>query len=306
MPRSLRTFCFGRYAVDLPASACLLDAGNQYQGFHIAVEAMSPEQFRQLLVRREATLRARKVGGRAVYVEARYARDPAMRLLLSAAERENEVELGVDTFRYMAEGYAFTTHAAGVPTGELMQTLARFERYLAALRYRARNAAPAGAGFCFDHGVVLDAADKPQQEHADLRFSLPAQPGLQWQFESDVLSDAAPSLIERFKHSSLADLGTQNLRVLRQRARAVNGLVGEEIALRLPATATRAARYMFTWEAPGTPHAVGAPRLRFEMNSGGAYDLAAPTEWSEAEALQCFDDVLGGLRALNAATEVAL
>ncbi|MFC0251777.1 T6SS immunity protein Tli4 family protein [Massilia consociata] len=143
------------------------------------------------------------------------------------------------------------------------------ERILSRISPLAAGEVPREKGFCIGHAMLRDPYEHLGTEHVVLFAGLPGHPDVNIVLSSMAGTIPGPGLLER--HASAAEREPFYMKLafttLRERQRSINGLQGEELALRVrePNLTTG---YSFQWEMPGKHDDVYAPLLTLELDAG--------------------------------------
>lgn len=308
MTKSVKTVCVGRFLVDLPKDAQVSLGRAAVDGFEIsAAPGESESAFVERVARREAALKAeRNEAGRpslesvqAVKGEGRQGKifvfgrstthvyHGARKVMLAQVAINAYVRIGATSFDIIASAY--DPALAG-----------NIVRLVAKLSARGDDEIPAEPGFCLGHGMVRDPLLAEQGERVVMFAGLSGHPDLAIAMSSMAGTRPGPGLLARNTASAAGQpaLARALVSTLREGVRIINGLPGEELALRAREV-NFASTYGFDWEMGGSEHDVLAPFVTLEMQSGlnpRAGGKPLQSTLSEAALLDLWDKILSSLR----------
>lgn len=288
-----KTWCFGRFLIDLPVGAAL--SGDRFK-YNFAQfekpEAMSFEKYVQLAENREAELRAKK-----------HERDPSLLRVLQRPDKATLVMsfweadyssavVEIEGQRWVS-GHRFTVKTDASKDKEV-QALTRMQDRLSRLRPRSDDDIPTDPGFCFDGGFVADTEWK--NERIDIAFDLPGMPDA---FLSVTVfpKDPDKNLLDR-KSGALQSLGAfaTGVRTLRERDRPIGPFKGQEILMTAPNSGANKG-HVFIWETQGEG-SLDRPYIdiKFETGHSDGKGNAQKTRLTDEQAMALWDSIVSTLR----------
>lgn len=291
-----KTYCFGRNVVRLPADAKIgqrYDIGTRpfvYQA------GLTPDEANRKASARESALRTQKHKLAANSFRERIPLDGGSAALLYYKYDSETEFLTSNAWFVDANAGKVWTRESDI-SGEreafaksLLQRLAR------TIRGRAPDEIPTTPGFCVEQGVVGNS--EFQVEGYDIYVSSSAMPHVSLHISSTVVGEPLSKLLDRAP-SGIAKLAqvAGGTRTLRSRDRALDGIAGQELLLRMSAEGTRV--HYFRWESPGVPESLTQPHVSFELttlipdDNGKFHDSYFKTD---EEALAFWDAVLASFR----------
>lgn len=306
MTGTMKTVCVGRFLIDLPAEATVRLRRGFIGGYDVAsTDRETDDDFTERLGALENTL----LDGKDEYGKLESAKD-----LLSATGQgkvfvhnrrpAQTIEHGhivaiedVDVHGLLRLPHvSIDAQAQGMAPGS-GDSLARVLR-----RFRAMQPGeiPREPGFCLDHAIVLDPYDDADTESVVLFAGLPGHPDVSIVLSSMAGVTPAPRLLER--HAITVDRRPLFMQLafshLREAARAINGLDGDELVMRVrePNFTTG---YSFQWEMPGRQLDVHTPFMTLELAAGtnpAGGGKPVQSTLSEQALIDLWDRIAGSLR----------
>lgn len=306
MTGTMKTVCVGRFLIDLPAEATVRLRRGFVGGYDVAsTDRETDDDFTQRLGALENTL----LDGTEEYGKLESAKD-----LLSATGQgkvfvhnrrpAQTIENGqvvaiedVDVHGLLRLPHvSIDAQAQGMAPGS-GDGLARVLR-----RFRAMQPGeiPREPGFCLGHAIVLDPYDDADTESVVLFAGLPGHPDVSIVLSSMAGVTPAPRLLER--HAITVDRRPLFMQLafshLREEARAINGLDGDELVMRVrePNFTTG---YSFQWEMPGRQADVNMPFMTLELAAGtnpAGGGKPVQSTLSEGALIDLWDRIAGSLR----------
>ena len=298
-----KTYCIGRYLVDLPADAQINGQAYMYRFGLIETDASieTALAFQQKMDEREVELRGGKHKKRYALVGVRR---PSSTIRIFELSTELIVGSSAGFGAYVwDDGRTFSMEETAYDPAVFGDILAELqERLLPHLRARSPDDIPTEPGFCLKDGFIGNDGTTPQFEDAAITFKFAQWPGVLVSIESTtVTKPGEPALLQRVDSSGVwetfKDVVSQ-VRTLRRGQRAINGRAGEEILLTLP-TDGGYRLHQFHWEAQGTEVGNGLkPTLTVELESGMTRENGVPARprLTDAQAIELFDAVANSVR----------
>ncbi|TDR70182.1 T6SS immunity protein Tli4 family protein, partial [Paludibacterium purpuratum] len=193
-----KTYCFGRYLVDIPVEAELKGQGNNYYAASIKSGKGMPD----FTARMNAALTKRKnePGKHGFkYVKSVYPEGGDRQIVVGKADLWGSTAYSIDAFVRMSlqktgAGQFFYLSEEGLPANDIDAIVDNYRQILAAIRYRGEREIPSEPGFCIANGVIANDGKTPQAENASLAFQLKKNPDVWIRIESNVLFRSQPSL----------------------------------------------------------------------------------------------------------------
>ncbi|KAA0086036.1 hypothetical protein CIW54_15575, partial [Paraburkholderia sp. T12-10] len=298
-----KTYCMGRYLVDVPTDAQINGQAYMYRFGLIETDASieTALAFQQKMDEREVELRGGKHKKRYALVGVRR---PSSTIRIFELSTELIVGSSAGFGAYVwDDGRTFSMEETAYDPAVFGDILAELqERLLPHLRARSPDDIPTEPGFCLKDGFISNDGTTPQFEDAAITFKFVQWPGVLVSIETTtVTKPGEPALLQRVDSSGVwetfKDVVSQ-VRTLRRGQRAINGRAGEEILLTLP-TDGGYRLHQFHWEAQGTEVGNGLkPTLTVELESGMTRENGVPARprLTDAQAIELFDAVANSVR----------
>jgi hypothetical protein len=306
MTGTMKTVCVGRFLIDLPAEATVRLRRGFVGGYDVAsTDRETDDDFTERLGALENTL----LDGKDEYGKLESAKD-----LLSATGQgkvfvhnrrpAQTIENGhivaiedVDVHGLLRLPHvSIDAQAHGMAPG----SEAGLARVLRRFRAMQPGEIPREPGFCLGHAIVLDPYDDADTESVVLFAGLPGHPDVSIVLSSMAGVTPAPRLLER--HAITVDRRPLFMQLafshLREAARAINGLDGDELVMRVrePNFTTG---YSFQWEMPGRQADINAPFMTLELAAGtnlAGGGKPVQSTLSEGALIDLWDRIAGSLR----------
>ncbi|QNA88945.1 hypothetical protein G4G28_11425 [Massilia sp. Dwa41.01b] len=306
MTERMKTVCVGRFLVDVPEDAQVSLKPARVGGFDITRNEESVDQFTNWLSTREAKLvsaanmlgrknveSSKEIRGEGfvgkILVHSRYRSysvEKAERKYYETVSIEGHVNKGGATFSFNSEG----DDPSRVPVVAALMTQ---------LLSRANDEIPATPGFCINRAVLADPSQKELIESVPMFASFPGHPDLVMAFWSNSGASPGPGLLER-SAAALDDTPFMRARsrILREKGRIINGLAGEEFAVK-GTELNFATGYSFNWEMAGKEGDPYLPSLSLELRAGvnpRAGGKPVQSSLSEDAMLKLWDKISSSIR----------
>ncbi|AXE33727.1 T6SS immunity protein Tli4 family protein [Chromobacterium phragmitis] len=260
----MKTYCFGRYLVDVPYEAELKGQGNKYIDDSIQVTKMSEAALKEQIAKKLINLNKKAYP---YYSFNREIKGSNGVILLGYKEAFKDPMYSIDSFKW-ERGIAFITSGTAYDDKTINLTVDRFNDYLKNLRYRSEREIPMEPGFCIENGFIANDGKVPQYEQASLAFQVKNNPDVWVRVESMVLSKSQPSLLMRIKESKMDLKYPGKIKRVREGALEVNGMKGEESLAYFSSDDNTGEAQQFRWEAQGEINIPTKPFIYLEINSG--------------------------------------
>ncbi|MDN0084584.1 T6SS immunity protein Tli4 family protein [Crenobacter sp. SG2305] len=263
----MKTYCFGRYLVDVPYEAEIKGQGNTYLSTTIKSERGSELLLRQKIEKRTRELKEGKSASEYFQYNREIKQSDLSYLLLGYQEAYGSPMYSIDSFK-QDRGWIFTTSKGPYDDKKIDSIIARFNDYLKNVRYRSDREMPTEAGFCFENGFIANDGKTSQAEIASLAFRMKNNQDVRIRIESTVTSKPWPSLLERLKASKLEERFPGKIKIVREGNLTVNGMPGEESLAHFPSDDKTGEAHDFTWETLGDVGNPLKPDIQLAITSG--------------------------------------
>jgi len=290
-----KTYCVGRYLVDVPADMTLYAQMGEYMFGLVQTNTKYPSisAFQQRMKARENGLKKLQRKSDLAFDQAIDLRDNGMIFLKSAVMYREKI-LGLEAYKWI-NGRTFFIDTDGFDPDKYTQITENLKnRFLPSLRARQPNQIPQDAGFCLKDGYFADDGKTPQHEIASITFDLPSAPSLLVHVTTMTAKPDAKSLLQRID-SGVIPGALQSLvlgiRTLQRGEHDVNGRKGEEGLWSLPTDGGFRA-YQFHWEAQGRHLSPLEPTLSVELTTRADQ----PPGLTEEQATRLFESIVNSVR----------
>lgn len=307
MTEKMKTVCVGRFLIDLPASA-EVSLGRAYvDGFDIEAEAETEESFRARVAAREAELNGTKneLGRKNLELaQAISVNGFAGKIFMSGRWHTYGFEYGVrkDSEFVELNGYVHKQGISVTFTSKdyIPQFAKNLPKLISQLRLLAPDEIPTAAGFCLGRAMLVDPLSAEQRERVAMFAGLPGHPDIAIAFSTMAGLKPQRSLLARNAAAAAGDpfYIRAAFTTLREGVRTINGLSGEELAMRVREL-NFTTNYTFDWEMAGTRNDVLAPLLTLELESGIRPQAGAKpvqSSLSEPALAELWDKVASSIR----------
>ena len=298
-----KTYCVGRFLVDVPADAQINGQAYQYMFGRIdsAASGESEERFAQEMNQREADLKA---GRQKQKFTLSGVKSPIASIRIFELSRQllTGPSVGVEAYRW-DQGHVFSLQQTGFDPARYPIILSHLQGdLLPNLHARPDNEIPSKPGFCLKDGFIANDGKTTHSEDAGISFRFARWPGILVSVRAMTVSKLGePTLLQRADSGSVPDAFknvVSQIKVIRRGSRDINGRRGEELLETIPAEGGFQL-HQFRWEAQGS--AIDEPlqpTLIVEFESGMTSingDPVRPNLTSD-QAIAVFDAVVNSVR----------
>ncbi|WP_061940532.1 T6SS immunity protein Tli4 family protein [Collimonas pratensis] len=302
MMSETKTYCVGRFLVDVPKDAEINGQSNEFIYGRIESEKtqIDPKAFAAQMEKREATLKAVNPDKSRSLKEA-YSVGLSGKVLVTFENVYGDKDYGFEAYKLDHDRLFSLKQKNFDETVFRNEVSNRLKNdLLPRLRNRQPDEIPSEPGFCIKDGFIADNAAQTQYENASISFHFPRWPDLVITVSTVTVSKAGEkTLLQRVDGHPLpavyASVAGQ-LKTLRRGTHDVGDRKGEEILELLP-TDEGIKQHSFRWEASGTKDKVLLPDIVLEYESGTPLNghPRRPT-LSDDEATKLFDSVVNSIR----------
>ncbi|KAF1039699.1 MAG: hypothetical protein GAK33_01540 [Burkholderia lata] len=250
----VKTYCFGRYSVDVPAAAQL----NGQRGEYIA-GAIESNPTKESRADFERKISARIDDYKTGKIQNKYAFDREIAvghdgfIISSSAIVFGRKSYGLEAFK-LVDGVSFHLMRLPLIESDYARFLGKLQNdMIPKLRGREVSEIPAQPGFCLRNGFIADDGAMSQNEAAVISFVFPKSPGLMVMVQTMTTPPDEKSLLQRADGASIpAHLAAAfgGVRTLRRGSNEVNGRAGEELLWSIPGDGGYRTP-QFRWESQG-------------------------------------------------------
>lgn len=298
-----KTYCVGRFLVDVPADAQIGGQAYEYRFGRVDSDASteSEEQFTNQMNQREADLKAGKDKDQYALAGTK-SPSPAIRVFELSQQMLLGPSVGFEAYRW-DHGHVFSMRQAGFIAAKYPGVLSELETTLLPnLRARPVDESPSQPGFCLKDGFIANDGKTAQHEDAGISFKFARWPGVLVSVRTITVSKLGePTLLHRADSGSVPDAFANlvhQIKTVRRGTREINGRNGEELLETVP-TEGGYRLHQFRWEAQGTEISDPLkPTLIVEFESGMTSVNGDPVrpKLTDDEAVAVFDAVANSLR----------
>jgi hypothetical protein len=308
----MKTVCVGRFLIDLPQGAEFSRSQTFIDGFRVSAFSESDEAFGARVAARQAEIEAQPnelrrknlesvgkvdVNGFTgnVFVFGRnssYTMEFGKRNVWENVVLEAYVHSGGLSFNFVSDGYD-------------PKLVGNLPRLIKQLRVVPPGEIPGTPGFCFGAGMFIDPLTADQGEGTTIFISLPGHPDVAMAFSTMAGTRPGPGLIERSARASAREpfWVRAAFKTLRESKRTINGLHGEELAVKVTEL-NFSTVYGLDWEMAGKENEVLVPFLHLEMETGrnpNAGGKPVQSSLAQSAVLELWDKVSSSIRLRPAA-----
>lgn len=301
---NLKTYCVGRYLVDVPIDAEINGQSYRYELGWIRADssAETAESFRHKMEVREAELKSGKQ-------KDGYNLSNVRRVGVSTwiFEFEQTLLLGPSTgfeAHVWDNGTTFSMEETGYEPLRFKEVLGDLEtNVLSNLHARHSDDIPSQPGFCLKDGFIKNDGSQPHYESAGMSFKFARWPGVLVTLQTMTVTKLGEmKLLQRMDRGPIPeefkDL-VRGIRFLRRGERSINGRDGEEMLSTVP-SGNGYHLHDFRWEAQGTSiNDPLKPIVIVDLESGMRRgDDGAPMRprLTDEQAIALFDAVTSSVR----------
>ncbi|WP_156183685.1 MULTISPECIES: T6SS immunity protein Tli4 family protein [Chromobacterium] len=298
-----KTYCFGRYVVDVPLELELIGGTNKYISGSID-SGRGPQKFKELVAKSLEKRKSENYKRGFKYAGSEFEGDNNKRIIVSKADLYSTTAYGIDAYLLVPStrpgaGTYFYTGGEGFDGKSISQTVEQYKKLMSSLRYRSSNDIPKEAGFCFENGFVAGDGKTQQIESVSLSFTLKKHPDVFVRLSSDVYFRQEKTLLDRSdeRYKSFPKEVLAKINTLRSGVRDVNGNKGEESLKIFPSDDGMGKVYGFYWETLGEIGNALKPSVHLEVSTGevGA-GQSIPSTITQKEALALYEAVVKSIR----------
>jgi hypothetical protein len=303
----MKTVCVGRFLIDLPEGAILSRTQTFIDGFHVSAFAETTEAFERRVAARQSFIEAQPNELRRKNLESVGKVDVngfVGKMFIFGRNSSYTMELGKRNVweNVIVEAYV---HSEGISfdfisDGYDPRLVGNLPRLIKQLRPVAASDIPLTPGFCFGSGMFLDPLSAEQGEGTTIFTSIAGHPDIAIVFSTMAGTRPGPGLIERSARAAAREpfWARAAFQTLREGKRSINGLAGEEIAVKVTEL-NFSTVYGLDWEMAGAENDVLAPFLHLEMETGrNPHAGGKPVQSSLAQpaVLELWDKISSSIR----------
>jgi hypothetical protein len=301
---NMKTYCVGRYLVDLPMDAEINGQSYRYELGQIGTDtsAQTAESFRQTMEAREVELKSGKQ-------KDGYKLSNVRRLDNSTwiFELEQKLLLGPSTgfeAHVWDDGVTFSMEETGYEPLKFKEVLAELQtNVLYNLHARVPDDIPSQPGFCLKGGFIKNDGLHPHYESAGMSFKFAHWPGVLVTLQTMTVTKLGElKLLQRMDSGPVPEVFKDlvgGIRFIRRGERSINGRDGEEMLSTVP-SGNGYHLHDFRWEAQGTNlNDPLKPIVIVDLESGMRRgDDGAPVRprLTDEQAVALFDAVASSVR----------
>ena len=290
-PIEMKTWCFGRFLIDIPVNVEVRAIFNKYIGKGITIEKVSLSEFQQRIVKDIEELK--QVKDLYGYDELMEVGENAYILKGSYISTKGRFHI-VKTYKFDG-GYLFKTSADPYSDERVGRRIEKSIQFVRSIRYRSDDEIPKEPGICLQNGFIASGENTGIGEMASLRFKLKDNPDVVVMVKSfNNIKKTQPSLSERISSGKEFVLAFKGIKRVRSGKHKVNGIPGEEILWQVPNNDKTGDAHLFMWEAQGEADNPDKPILRLTIDTGN--EGASASSMETPEVLKIYDAILRSIR----------
>ncbi|WP_323123503.1 T6SS immunity protein Tli4 family protein, partial [Burkholderia alba] len=228
-----KTYCFGRYLVDIPAGAKVNGQASEYKYGRIDSSPSSEAEFGKSMELREASIKSVKQKNGYLLKDTKKI-SSSIWIFELTQKLLTGPSIGFEAHRWDG-GHSFEMTQEGTRPDKYSSVLSAMQTsVLPKLRARSSDDIPSQPGFCLKDGFIADDGTTPQYENAGMSFKFPQWPGIVITVSASTTTKAGEkTLLQRIDSASLP-ANFSLVKTLRKGNRTVNGRDGEEILWSFP------------------------------------------------------------------------
>ena len=239
--KDTRTYCFGRFLIDLPKTAEVNGQAYEFMFGKIESERFlgGGEAFAKKMKEREADLRAGKDQDDFTLADSRTGGISNAKIFKLSLQLFKNMTYGFEAYRWVNNGVVFSMRQTAFSVDKIDSVLQRLEtRLLPNLRHRRAAGGghaeeiPNEPGFCIENGFIADDGKTPQYEKAGISFKFKQWPDMLVSVYQRTNGDKLEeSLLSRTKKPFPAELAeaAKEIKTFRKGQHAVGPHQGEEV-----------------------------------------------------------------------------
>jgi hypothetical protein len=296
MYENMKTYCFGRYLVDIPVKAELVKGYNKYLGSEVKYKKMEWKEFQEILDKRITKLKSGNAKDDAE-LEKEIKIDEYSTVLISREDVFGDMQYHIDAFKFY-RGHSFMISKDLYSEKSRDIGINNFTKFVRAVRYRREREIPTEPGICLENGFIANGENAGIWEQAGLRFKLKDNPDVIVHVGSSAnIGRLQPSLLERINAGQNFIKSFKGLKTVRSGKREVNGIPGEEILWQGRSDDKTGPAHAFQWEAQGEVDNPNKPSLHLTLETGqGVFGVTGVSSMQTPELVRIFDAIVKTIR----------
>ena len=301
--KDTKTYCFGRFLIDLPKAAEVNGQAYEYMFGKIESERFlkGEEAFVQRMKAREEELKVGKHEKKFKLVDTRGSGSRDFRIFRLRKELIKGESRGFEAYRWV-NGVLFSMKETAIAEDKIDSVLQRLEtRLLPNLSHRPTDKIPTDPGFCIENGFIANDGKTAQYEDAGISFKFKQWPDVSIVVSTRTNGDKLEEpLLMRIKKPipEAFSAVAKEIRQLRQGKRDIGTLRGEESLITLP-TDHGFGVHHFVWEARGEPRANFVPLIHLDFDTGDGRSVNQRymhPSLTDKQAIELFDAIVNSIR----------
>jgi len=306
MMKDTKTYCFGRFLIDLPKVAEI--NGQAYEFIFGKIESerfLKGEQaFAEKMKGREEELKAGKHEEKFDLISAKTPPSTPNSRVFGVSKKLFVTKItnyGFEAYRLVGSTL-FSMRETNYDRDKIDSVLQRLEtRLLPNLSHRPPDKIPDEPGFCIENGFIADDGKTPQYEKAGISFKFKQWPdvfvSVYARTNGDKLEESLLSRIEKPFPAELAD-AAKSIKILRKGKHVVGQHQGEEVLDALP-TGQGYFVHDLVWDVPGEPRSIFVPHIHLELKTGNGRSVNQRymrPSLTDKQAIELFDAIVNSIR----------
>lgn len=293
---SMKTYCVGRFLIDLPEKADSIDWIQRYRGNEIAwVGNTKKNQFQLEMRRREDMLNTTPAylkNDTMALVQAGDGPVPDSRYFLYYTIDSGGGYYNIDEYRHFELGAGYFKVSSGVDEERGGLAISEVAGDLSPLEWRIPDNIPQRPGVCIDHGFIAGVEDEGEQVSISVHIGK-----IYIGFDTQAVGSEPvqqESLLRRFERAVVEAYFKDSTRSLRSGSRQIHDYSGEEVGYKNMPNSSALELMKLTWEYEGKPNKLDHPSIGLTLEVSGPPDVSAPID--DDEILGLWDAVLSSVR----------
>ena len=292
-----KTYCIGRYLVDIPAEANALPRYDKFDSFNIKVVDNATRQDFDAAVQKWRSDYSK--GNRKIFEDPQEQNIDGRITKIFKGKLENDKRLP-----FMVAGFVWDKNTLFLIEGGHSDSPERTKKSNEAihnlvknLRYRSENETPKEVGQCVYKGFIQDETKQYRYSIQTLAFDFKNYPSVVLRFESESNDEPVAALIPRIEEKlakvgqSQREMNKDNIRKGEKNTRSLNGQEWISVEKMKGKNGISA-----LWEHTGSAKNNQDPLINFEVDTGYSTSTNNSTSIEQIDALKLYESIIKTIR----------